>query len=134
MKGNSFTCWPPGETDENDFAISNWSHLNGFQSSSLLIYRTCDLPQSLFRDAQFSITPIRLFAPRRSPSKGRIDGGEAAGSTSTGIHGQDAVETDSPLDVDDDWRHRTELFDLLVAFYPERMTQPKDNLVDLVVL
>jgi len=81
---------------------------------------------------QFHLLASRLFAPR-SASKGRI-GGEAAGSSSTGIHGQDAVETDSPLDVDDDWRHRTELFDLLVAFYPERMTQPKDNLVDLVVL
>jgi hypothetical protein len=32
------------------------------------------------------------------------------------------------------WRRRTELFDLLVAFYPDHMTQPKQNLVDLVVL
>ena len=45
-----------------------------------------------------------------------------------------ADDANSPLDVDDDWRHRTELFDLLVAFYPPNMTQPKHNLVDLVAL
>ena len=45
-----------------------------------------------------------------------------------------ADDANSPLVVDDDWRHRTELFDLLVAFYPPNMTQPKHNLVDLVAL
>lgn len=30
--------------------------------------------------------------------------------------------------------HRTELFDKLVTFFPENMTQPKGNLVDLIPL
>ncbi|GFO15470.1 muskelin [Plakobranchus ocellatus] len=37
-------------------------------------------------------------------------------------------------DVDPNFSQRTNLFDKLVAFFPESMTQPKDNLVDLVPL
>ena len=87
----------------------------------------------------FCFHVIRLFAPS-SPSKHASDAAlssvMASGygdSTSTTGH-KDPDPAKSASDVDDDWRHRMELFDLLVAYYPEYMTQPKQNLVDLVAL
>jgi len=88
---------------------------------------------------QFHMLASRLFAPS-SPSKHASDAAlssvMASGygdSTSTTGH-KDPDPAKSASDVDDDWRHRMELFDLLVAYYPEYMTQPKQNLVDLVAL
>jgi len=102
---------------------------------------------------QFHLLASRLFAPS-SPSKddnssaasappqpavsssGAVPATAAAAFAAAMFGGgrRETVDadTDSALDVDDDWRHRTELFDLLVAFYPENMTQPKHNLVDLI--
>lgn len=37
-------------------------------------------------------------------------------------------------DVSQQYLKRTELFDQLVEFFPENMTQPKGNLVDLIPL
>ena len=37
-------------------------------------------------------------------------------------------------DIDLNFRKRTNLFNKLVAFFPDSMTQPKENLVDLVPL
>lgn len=87
---------------------------------------------------QFHLLASRLFAPS-SPSRDR-DGSAAAASssfsvsTSTESRNRDSTSAETPSDVDEDWRHRMELFDLLVAYYPEYMTQPKQNLVDLVAL
>jgi len=102
---------------------------------------------------QFHLLASRLFAPS-SPFKGSGDASipsmetptaataatAASAAAAAAASGRDsfpevkADDANSPLDVDDDWRHRTELFDLLVAFYPTNMTQPKHNLVDLVAL
>jgi len=35
-------------------------------------------------------------------------------------------------DMSDHYQGRTNLFDQLVAFFPDNMTQPKGNLVDLI--
>lgn len=37
-------------------------------------------------------------------------------------------------DVDQTYAQRTQLFDTLVNFFPESMTPPKGNLVDLITL
>ena len=38
----------------------------------------------------------------------------------------------SDSDSTECYHKRTELFDLLVEFFPDNMTQPKGNLVDLI--
>lgn len=37
-------------------------------------------------------------------------------------------------DVDQTYAQRTQLFDTLVNFFPDNMTPPKGNLVDLITL
>ncbi|KAG8180418.1 hypothetical protein JTE90_022767 [Oedothorax gibbosus] len=43
-------------------------------------------------------------------------------------------EEPSPLSVDETFRRRSQLFEQLTSFFPEHMTQPKANLVDLMTL
>lgn len=38
------------------------------------------------------------------------------------------------LSVDENYKRRSQLFDQLTEFFPEHMTQPKENLIDLIVL
>ncbi|CAE1255868.1 MKLN1 [Acanthosepion pharaonis] len=45
---------------------------------------------------------------------------------------EEMIETDS--EVSEHFHSRTQLFDLLVNYFPENMTQPKGNLVDLITL
>jgi len=43
------------------------------------------------------------------------------------------VELNPDLDPDSNYINRTKVFDAIVEFFPEDMTQPKGNLVDLVL-
>jgi hypothetical protein len=43
-----------------------------------------------------------------------------------------SMETDPPDDPN--YRSRTKVFDTIVEYFPEDMTQPKANLVDLVLI
>ncbi|XP_076052997.1 muskelin 1 [Oratosquilla oratoria] len=54
-----------------------------------------------------------------------------AGASSSQDNGQEPLQLGQPLDS----RHegRTRLFDQLTSFFPEHMTQPRGNLVDLVL-
>ena len=36
--------------------------------------------------------------------------------------------------MSENFQRRTELFDLLVNYFPDHMTQPKENLLDLIPL
>ncbi|XP_054707459.1 muskelin-like isoform X2 [Uloborus diversus] len=43
-------------------------------------------------------------------------------------------EVKDELSVDETYNHRSQLFDQLIDFFPDHMTQPKDNLLDLICL
>lgn len=38
------------------------------------------------------------------------------------------------LSVDENYKRRSQLFDQLTEYFPEHMTQPKENLIDLITL
>lgn len=61
---------------------------------------------------------------------------ESLASTLFRSPGDEAEGTEETILADTSTHHmaRTELFDQLVAFFPEHMSQPKGNLVDLIPL
>lgn len=47
---------------------------------------------------------------------------------------ESSVPLNQELDPDLNYINRTKVFDTIVEFFPEEMTQPKGNLVDLVLV
>ena len=123
-------CWSSAELDTwcKDGDIL-WVVISGFP-----YLRRLFAPSSPSKPDNQSVSssPLEAAASPTGAVPATAAAAVAAAVFGGGHHDAKDTDADSALDVDDDWRHRTELFDLLVAFYPENMTQPKQNLVDLI--